>query len=536
MIVSSPPPQPTDHLSVFAEKERKFDDADTAFRDLIASLDAYKDAVRKAADCGVAVAEQMDKFFGSRDAEQKQLVTHFHHSQNAIRTKWIDHSEKLFDADVLTPIQSRLDEIPKVRDYVKLRSVALAEMQKRQKKLQSERKKDGSRLRDKQRRLKEISDRYAMFHDEVIQRFNYIDRNMGTFVTAPLRSLVVLMADVSKSTVESLEGVVKLVSETPPITKELSPAPAMASLTNSSGGIVDTEAWDDAYAFDDDDDVDDDDEHDAPEPTDADTDSASARASGRRPPRGRVRSADDATRGPNALLSGLDSNFSLGLDLSTATSPRRGRSVSSTPADSATLYQSNLPLPLGSSISTILQRDSQGAPGSASGRASHAGQEPFYLPSVGTSAASSTSTENIMQDGVLKPHSAIGIEHYDRRRYQREGRGSADTVGSGDQLVRNEVLMRLVAVYDFSPQESNELEIRTGDVIEVSAKNDSGWWCGRCGKSTGYFPKTYTRELTEQEELDYLAERRRRKRRGHRRQDSHESKKSGLTASSLAAS
>lgn len=504
---------------LFADKLRRFDDADTSFRNLVDSLATYKTAVLHAAECGVAVAAQMDAFFAPRDRDQKQLASKFLDSQTAIHTKWLGEAEKTFDADVLAPIKSRLDEIPKVRDYIKQRAAALAEMQKRQKKLQSERKRDGSRLRDKQRRLKEISDRYAMFHDEVMQRFNYIDRNMGTFVTAPLRSLVTVMADVASSTEVSLNNVVKLVAETPPITKELAPSAPMTNMADVAGGIVDRETWDDSYAFEDDDEEDVDEEQDA---EDGDTDSAGARASGRRPPRGRVQSADAVARGPNTSLSAID-----GLDLNVAISPRRGRSASSTPADGTTIYSPTVSFPLGSSLSGGPQRDTNGTPGPFSGRLSQHG-EPYFLPSVGTSAASSTSTENVASETGLRGSTAV-VESFQLRR-RREGKGSGDTVGSVENVVKKEVLMRLVAIYDFAPQESNELEIHIGDVIEVSAKNESGWWRGRCGKSSGYFPKNYTRELTEQEELEYLAARRK-KRRGHRRQESHESRRSGQTAS-----
>lgn len=516
--------------ALFAEKARRFDDADNSFRLLVQSLAAYKTAILKATECGVAVATHMEKFFHSPDKEKNQLVSKFLDAQLAIRSKWLTESEKSFDADVVAPIKSRLDEIPKVRDYIKQRSAALAEMQKRQKKLQSERKRDGPRLRDKQRRLKEISDRYAMFHDEVIQRFNYIDRNMGAFVTAPLRSLVSVMADVAKSSVESLEHVVKLVAVTPPITKELAPSAPMTTLTDIAGGIVDHETWDDAYAFEDDDD-DDDDERDNLDVDENDTDSASARASGRRPPRGRVRSAEAAPKA--ASLTGLDSALPT-LDLSQAKSPRRGRSASSAPADATTVQSPKFPFGLTSTVSGTLQRETAAAPGSLSTRGATSVHESYFLPSVGTSAASSTSTENVNLETGLRGPGKQG-ESFQRRR-RRDAKGSGDTVGSGESVVRQEVLQRLIAMYDFSPRESNELEIRKGDIIEVSSRNDSGWWHGRCGRDTGYFPRNYTRDLTEEEQLEYMAERRRRRRRGHRRQDSHESKRSGQTAphSSLA--
>ena len=518
--------------AIFADKARKFDDADASFRALVESLAAYKTAVLRVAECGVTVAANMQRFFGSPSSHHNHLVATFLDAQIAVRAKWLSESEKSFDANVLAPIKSRLDEIPKVRDYIKQRSAALAEMQKRQKKLQTERKRDGTRLRDKQRRLKEISDRYAMFHDEVIQRFNYIERNMGSFVTAPLRSLVLVLADQATATVDTLDNLVKLVEKTPPITTELSPAAPMTSLTDIAGGIVDKETWDDSYAFEDDGDDEDDDERDHPELDDLESETTSARASGRRPPRdaarGRVRSAEAVPKGPATSISALDTGLTL--DLSLATSPRRGRSASSAHIDGAAAFSPTLSLPLPASGVGPLQRENTTPAGSQSGRGAVHGLEPYFLPSIGTSAASSTSTtENVSPDAGLRS-SAQSQDPFQRRRH-REGKGSRDTVSSGEAPVRQEVLMRLLAIYDFVPRESNELEIHIGDVIEVSSKNESGWWCGRLGKSTGYFPRNYTRQLSEQEELEYLAERRRRRRRGHRRHQSNESHRSGRSAS-----
>lgn len=525
-------PQDRDDISIFADKSRKFDEADNSFRELVDALSAYKAAILHASDCGVTVATQMEKFFANRDRDPANLHTTFKDAQLSIRSKWTSDAEKSFDADVIAPIQSRVAEIPKVRDLIKQRAAALTEMQKRQKKLQSERKREGSRLRDKQRRLKEISDRYAFFHDQVIQRFNYIDRNMGTFVAAPLRSLVLIMIEVSKASVESLDQAVKLVQETPPITKDLNSVPPMVTLTDVAGGIVDQETWDDSYRFDDNDDERDDEQDDDDEENDiddADTDSASARASGRRPPagRGRVRSADAAGKGPGSSISGLLSGMdSLSADAAAIASPRRGWSASA-PLETLSVHSQPVPHPFGAHNSMSMQRELPNGQGFISGRNSQVGTDPYFLPSVGTSAASSTSTEITGTDGMRV--SSTQIESFHRRR-RRDGKGSGDTVGSDEKLYGNDVLTRLVAIYDFTPQESNELEIHIGDVIEVSAKSDSGWWTGACGPSSGYFPRNYTRELTEQEELEFLAEKKRRKRRGHRRQESLDSRRSGQTA------
>lgn len=527
----------------FAAKAKRFDEADDAFRKLVDALNAYKAAILHATECGVTVATQMERFFSQRDKEHKPLVAQFMRAQTSMKNKWLGDAQKSFDAEVLAPVKSRLDEVPKVRDYMKQRSAALAELQKRQKKFQNDRQRGGgsekkittgggakerTRYRDKARKLHEISSRYTMFHDEVIQRFSYIENNMASFVIAPLRSLVTISTDVAACSLESLQEVLKLVSVTPSITKDVPQAAPMASLNEVAGGIVDTETWDDSYAFGDESDRDPDNET---EQTDnAEVDNDSTRASGRRPPRGRQRSADSAPRGTSSTyIPGFEAGLAA-LEASAVTSPRRGRSASSpVPTDGLPLHSPTLSLPLPSTLTGMLQRDTS-APGSLSGRASastSAHQEAYFLPSVGTSAASSTSADNVSPDAVrgLGSHE---MGSYRRRR--RDGKGSGDTIGSVESLVKHEVLTRLVALYDFTPSESNELEMRKGDIIDVTRKNDSGWWFGRSRGSVGYFPKNHTRELSEQEELDYLDERRRR-RRGHRRQESQESKRSGQTVS-----
>ncbi|XP_038069091.1 growth factor receptor-bound protein 2-like [Patiria miniata] len=54
---------------------------------------------------------------------------------------------------------------------------------------------------------------------------------------------------------------------------------------------------------------------------------------------------------------------------------------------------------------------------------------------------------------------------------------------------------RVKAMYDFEPQDNNELELRAGDVVEVLDKSDRDWWFGKLRTKTGLFPSTYVQEL-----------------------------------------
>lgn len=46
------------------------------------------------------------------------------------------------------------------------------------------------------------------------------------------------------------------------------------------------------------------------------------------------------------------------------------------------------------------------------------------------------------------------------------------------------------ALFDFKPQEDNELEFKKGDLIEV-IEQDGDWWRGRMGAEEGLFPANY---------------------------------------------
>ena len=53
-------------------------------------------------------------------------------------------------------------------------------------------------------------------------------------------------------------------------------------------------------------------------------------------------------------------------------------------------------------------------------------------------------------------------------------------------------------MFDYTPQNPDELELRVGDVISVTSKLDDGWWEGKSyrmkGKS-GVFPGNYLEEI-----------------------------------------
>lgn len=57
------------------------------------------------------------------------------------------------------------------------------------------------------------------------------------------------------------------------------------------------------------------------------------------------------------------------------------------------------------------------------------------------------------------------------------------------------VLGRCKALYNYTPKLYDELELSPGDIIEVHAKQDDGWWLGALRNQVGIFPATYVEEI-----------------------------------------
>jgi growth factor receptor-binding protein 2 len=60
---------------------------------------------------------------------------------------------------------------------------------------------------------------------------------------------------------------------------------------------------------------------------------------------------------------------------------------------------------------------------------------------------------------------------------------------------------KVIANYDFTPETSEELEVKRGDIIFVLNKHDPNWWMGEIVRgaqvSRGLFPMTYVSTYTD---------------------------------------
>lgn len=72
----------------------------------------------------------------------------------------------------------------------------------------------------------------------------------------------------------------------------------------------------------------------------------------------------------------------------------------------------------------------------------------------------------------------------------------AATSGGGSSVGANSSLpARVEAMYDFDGQEPEDLPFKTGEIIQVTGREDEMWWRGTLGGRSGIFPSTYCRPL-----------------------------------------
>lgn len=500
--------------AAFRRRSAFFDEAERSFKSLMRALEEHREALLLVSESGVTVAEKLNHFFRHKDAH-RTLAGSFLNAQRSARETWTGF-ERRYERDVISHVKNRLDEIPDVRAGIKQRANSLNEMKRLQRKTASERKLDGPFGKVKQRRLKELKDVsavYSMHHSDVMRKFSTIERNFGNFVSPALVALVALLEEVSKYSVTALEDVRKLVSVVPPMTRELSPAPMLDAQGphGTHTGEPPGETWDADF------DLPILSPSSSPQPAvlprsvPSESPALAADSRARSEPSGapaiaayaatpesvrrRVFLSADTSSLPEVLSPG---NVQLG----SARAPNMNGSLSQGYGDSTNAAG----VPRSGSVSSN-ERVVDGEIGSL----------------IGNGAGSEVSGR-----GIHRRHQDVR-----ERPRRRDGMGSTDTVPSESGAARPEVLMRLRVLYDFSPREMNEIELRKGDVVEVGEKTDSGWWYGRCRRRAGLFPENYTRELTDEEEREFVSDRRRRRerRQGHRRRDSKESKKSGKSAS-----
>nr|XP_023672082.1 nostrin isoform X1 [Paramormyrops kingsleyae] len=85
--------------------------------------------------------------------------------------------------------------------------------------------------------------------------------------------------------------------------------------------------------------------------------------------------------------------------------------------------------------------------------------------------------------------SAASTESLER---QQNGHSSGFTDEPGAELAS---IGKCKALYNFTSDRDDELELKEGDLLDILEKDQSGWWYGVLNNQRGHFPSTYVEEL-----------------------------------------
>ena len=93
---------------------------------------------------------------------------------------------------------------------------------------------------------------------------------------------------------------------------------------------------------------------------------------------------------------------------------------------------------------------------------------------------------------------------YDRQDMYSPAPGSLDVTGDSSShrspsstppLPRYQRLPQCRALYNFTPQQSGDLEFHKGDILEITREINQDWWEGMIDGRTGLFPSNYVERL-----------------------------------------
>ncbi|XP_071394200.1 nostrin [Centroberyx affinis] len=70
-----------------------------------------------------------------------------------------------------------------------------------------------------------------------------------------------------------------------------------------------------------------------------------------------------------------------------------------------------------------------------------------------------------------------------------------DNKGQGQTSEEWQSIGRCKALYNFTSEQDDELNLKEGDLLDIYLKEDSSWWFGILNGQIGHFPSTYVEEL-----------------------------------------
>lgn len=83
---------------------------------------------------------------------------------------------------------------------------------------------------------------------------------------------------------------------------------------------------------------------------------------------------------------------------------------------------------------------------------------------------------------------------------------SSSAAGNLDNTEENPVKLIATcrAIYAYSPNMHDELQLRPGDILSVYRQQDDGWWLGECNGNVGIFPATYVEVLSKTDNINNI--------------------------------
>ncbi|XP_029937373.1 nostrin [Myripristis murdjan] len=70
-----------------------------------------------------------------------------------------------------------------------------------------------------------------------------------------------------------------------------------------------------------------------------------------------------------------------------------------------------------------------------------------------------------------------------------------DDKGPGETRAEWSSIGKCKALYDFTSEQEDELNLKEGDLLDIYLKEDNGWWYGALDGQIGHFPSSYVEEL-----------------------------------------
>ncbi|KAH0956465.1 hypothetical protein HN011_000851 [Eciton burchellii] len=128
-------------------------------------------------------------------------------------------------------------------------------------------------------------------------------------------------------------------------------------------------------------------------------------------------------------------------------------------------------------------------------------QEPtgFRLPSLQTTLQTNNKVANHLNKGMQTSQEWSVKQNNDAMNHARQQRDNVAYAVANKKVPPQKpappILPKVRALYDYDPQDLDELGLKEGDVIEVLKEHEGGWWHGRSKGKSGLFPSNYVEKI-----------------------------------------